>query len=84
MTCLALPVTIYLLPLTASQVRGLPGGCSLTSAREPEKLDHVAHVLQPARKVDVLVSGAVDGADGAVVQFQPLTTAVYYVPIIFY
>ena len=66
------------------QVRGLTGGGSLTSAKVPEELDHVAHVPQAARTVDVLVSGTVDGVDRAEAQLQPLTITVYHVPIMIY
>ena len=38
---------------------------------EPKELNRGAP--QPTRTMDVLVSGAVDGVDGAAVQLQPLT-----------
>ena len=55
----------------SSRVKGLTSGGPLASARKPKELSHVAHVLQSTQTVDVLVSGAVDGVDGAAAQLQP-------------
>ena len=46
---------------------------ALTSARRSPRSSTVAHVAQPTRAIDILVSGAVDGVEGAVAQLQPLT-----------
>ena len=61
---------------SSSPTPSLKSDSALTSARESKELNRGKHVPHPTRKMDVLVSGAVDGVDGvdvAATQLQPLT-----------